>query len=104
MGEAIYIGRSPLVGRVGLLDTTRIALGEVDAVVYTQPDSGTIECIELVTDNQSDPAEIYFEKYLAIDGRQVPSQIRLAFGLENRTAMEVASVTWNSTPDSEAGK
>ncbi len=96
MGEAIYIGRSPLIRREGLFDTTRIAIGELDAVVYTDPGSGEIECIELTVDNQTDPAEIYFEKYISIDGRSFPSQIRLAYGLETRMAMGVESVDWNA--------
>ncbi|MFN6161379.1 MAG: S1C family serine protease [Planctomycetota bacterium] len=97
MGEAVYLGRSPLVGRDGLFDTTRIAIGELDAVVYTAPDSGVVECIELTVDNQTDPAEIFFEKYRSIDGRSFPSQIRLAYGVETRTAMEVDTVDWNAT-------
>jgi hypothetical protein len=95
MGEAVYVGRSPVVGRDGLFDTTRITLGEIDAVVYTAPESGAIECIELFGDKQTDPAEIYFEKYQSIDGRTVPTQIRLAFGLENRLALAIQSVDWN---------
>jgi serine protease Do len=101
MGEAIYIGRSPLVGRQGLFDTTRIAIGELDAVVFTAPESGVVECIELTVDNQTDPAEVYFEKYRSIDGRLFPTQIRLAYGLETRTAMEVESVDWNAVLASE---
>jgi S1-C subfamily serine protease len=96
MGEAVYIGRSPLVNREGLFDTTRVAIGELDAVVYTDPDSGSIACIELTVDNQTDPAEIYFEKYRSVDGRSIPTQIRLAFGLETRTAIEVDTMDWNA--------
>jgi serine protease Do len=96
MGEVVYIGRSPLVHREGLFDTTRVAIGELDAVVYTDPESGSITCIELTVDNQTDPAEIYFEKYRSVEGRTVPTQIRLAFGLETRTAIEVESMDWNA--------
>lgn len=96
MGEAVYIGRSPVIGRDALCDTTRIAIGELDAVVYTHPETHAIECIELVVDNQSDPAEIYFAKPQSIDGRSIPTQVRLVFGLENRTAMEIHSVQWNT--------
>ncbi len=98
MGEAIYIGRSPVLGQSELLDTTRITLGEIEAMVYTSPDNGDIVCIELTTDNQSDPAEIYFEKYQAIDGRQFPTQVRLVFGLENRLAVSIDTAQWNEVP------
>jgi hypothetical protein len=88
MGEAIYIGRSPLLGKQGMQDTTRITLGEIDAVVYTSPENGNIECIELISDGQSDPAEIYFDGYHTVEGRAMPSRIRLVFGLENRLVIE----------------
>jgi hypothetical protein len=60
-----------------------------------------VECIELTVDNQTDPAEVYFEKYRDIDGRSFPTQIRLVYGLETRTAMEVESVEWNAAPATE---
>lgn len=104
MGEAIYIGRSPLVGRTGLFDTTRITLGEVDAVVYSSPESGTIECIELFTDNQSDPAEIYFEKVQQNGGREIPERIRLAFGLETRLVVDIARSEWEPVTVIDSGK
>lgn len=104
MGEAIYIGRSPLVGRTGLFDTTRITLGEVDAVVYSSPESGTIECIELFTDNQSDPAEIYFEKVQQNGGREIPERIRLAFGLETRLVVDIAQSEWEPVTVIDSGK
>jgi len=104
MGEAIYIGRSPLVGRTGLFDTTRITLGEVDAVVYSSPESGTIECIELFTDNQSDPAEIYFEKVQRNGDREIPERIRLAFGLETRLVVDIARSEWEPVTVIDSGK
>jgi hypothetical protein len=93
-GEAVYIGRSPVLGKKEQLDSTRITLGEVDAMVYTAPETGHIECVELSSDNQSDPAEIFFENYQSIDGRQVPTQLRLVFGLEQRIAINLRSVDW----------
>lgn len=104
MGEAIYIGRSPLVGRNGLFDTTRITLGEVDAVVYTAPETGTIECIELFTDNQSDPAEVYFEKVQQNNGKEIPERIRLAYGLETRLVVDVVRSEWESGTVNESSK
>lgn len=104
MGEVRYIGRSPLVARIGLFDTTRITLGEVDAVVYTAPETGTIECIELFTDNQSDPAEIYFEKVKQNNGKEIPERIRLAYGLETRLVVDVLRSEWEPATRIESGK
>jgi S1-C subfamily serine protease len=93
MGEAIYLGRSPVLGKPGLRDTTRLTLGEIDAVVYTSPEDGSIDCIELIPDQQTDPAEIYFDQYREVDGKSIPSKIRLHFGLESRLAIEVDALT-----------
>jgi serine protease Do len=96
MGEAIYIGRSPVLGKTELQDTTRITLGEINATVFTSPETGTIACIELLTDNQTDPAEIYFDDYRTIDGRSVPTRLRLVFGLENRLSMDWGELRVNA--------
>lgn len=98
MGEAIYIGRSPLLGKKELQDTTRITLGEINATIYTSPETGAIACIELITDNQTDPAEIYFDDYRENDGRLVPSRLRLVFGLENRLSIDWGELRVNAIP------
>jgi S1-C subfamily serine protease len=85
MGEAIYLGRSPVMGRMEqMFDTTRILLGEITADVYTSPKTGEIALIELYPDRQTDPAEIYFEGGDEGQGVQV---IRLQFGLETAFAI-----------------
>ena len=96
MGEAVYLGRSPVMGRMEHMhDTTRILLGEITADVYTSPTTGEIALIELYPDRQTEPAEIYFER---IDGAQVGLQgvvdigqavqmVRLQFGLETALAI-----------------
>ncbi len=82
MGEAVYVGRNPVVGRNTLLDVTRVTVSDIDILVYTSPDSGLIDVIEIFADRQSDPVELFFDKYETIDGRASPSAIRLVYGLE----------------------
>lgn len=90
MGEAIYLGRSPMMGRLEqMLDTTRILLGDTTADVYTSPATGEIVLIELYPDRQTDPAEIYFER---VDGGQVVQLVRLQFGLETAIAILAESL------------
>lgn len=98
MGEAVYLGRSPVMGRMEqMLDTTRILLGDTTADVYTSPTTGEIALIELYPDRQTDPAELYFEK---LDGAQggvggvvdvgrAVQLVRLQFGLETALAILV---------------
>lgn len=96
MGEAVYLGRSPVMGRMEQMhDTTRILLGDITADVYTSPTTGEITLIELYPDRQTEPAEIYFER---LDGAQVGLEgvvdvgqavqmVRLQFGLDTALAI-----------------
>lgn len=88
LGEATYIGHSPVLGKPGLLDNTRIVLGELTAEVYTSTTTGDIELIELYTDRQSDPAEVYFDQDPQGAAGQLPIRIRLQYGLESRMILE----------------
>lgn len=92
LGEVTYIGQSPVLGRQGLLDTTRIVLGEVTADVYTSAVDGDIELIELYADRQSDPAEVYFDQNPQAPAGELPSRIRLQYGLESRIAFELTGL------------
>jgi hypothetical protein len=88
LGEVIYIGQSPVLGKQGLLDMTRVVLGEVTAEVYTSLSSGDIELIELFTDRQTDPAEVYFDYDAASPMEPMPRRVRLNYGLESRLVVE----------------
>ncbi|MCY3004942.1 MAG: trypsin-like peptidase domain-containing protein [Planctomycetota bacterium] len=92
LGEVIYIGQSPVLGKQGLLDMTRIVLGEVTAEVYTSVASGDIELIELFTDRQTDPAEVYFDYDAASALAPMPSRVRLQYGLESRLVVDLGKL------------
>lgn len=92
MGEAVYLGRNPVVGREGLLDVTRITVSDFDAMVYTSPDTGLIQVIEVFSDKQTDPVELFFDKYETVDGRTTPRTVRLVYGLETQFAIALDSI------------
>lgn len=89
MGEAVYLGRNPVVGRDELMDVTRVTVSDFEVLVYTNPSNGLVEVIEVFADNQTDPAELYFEKYEMVDGRMTPKLVRLAYGLETLLVMGI---------------
>ena len=99
MGEAVYLGRNPIVGRNVLYDVTRITVSDFDVMVYTSPDTGLIEVIEVFSDRQTDPVELFFEKYETVDGRATPKMIRLAYGLESQFIISVNQLTRSETQD-----
>ena len=89
MGEAVYLGRNPIVGRNTLFDVTRVTVSDFDVMVYTAPESGLIEVIEVIADKQTDPVELFFEKYETLDGRACPKTIRLVYGLETQFVVAI---------------
>ena len=92
MGEAVYLGRNPVVGREGLLDVTRITVSDFDAIVYTSPETGLIQVVEVFSDKQTDPVELFFDKYETVDGRATPRTVRLVYGLETQFAIAIGTV------------
>lgn len=92
MGEAIYIGQNPIVGQPTRLDATRITISDIDTMVYTSPETGNIECIEIFADSQSDPVEVFFDRYETANGRVQPTLIRLAYGLETQFAVSISQI------------
>ena len=98
MGEAVYLGRNPIVGRELLFDVTRITVSDFDVLVYTSPDSGLIEVIEVFSDKQTDPVELFFEKYETVDGRATPKTIRLAYGLESQFIVSISQLQKSDVP------
>ena len=92
MGEAVYLGRNPVVGRDGLLDVTRITVSDFDAMVYTSPETGLIQVIEVFSDKQTDPVELFFDKYETVDGRATPRTVRLVYGLETQFAIAIGTI------------
>jgi S1-C subfamily serine protease len=101
MGEAVYLGRNPVVGRDAFLDTTRITVSDFDVMVYSDPDSGLIQVIEVFGEPQSDPVELYFDKYEDMQGRAAPKQLRLVYGLETQFLVSVQSIEFS---DATGGK
>ena len=98
MGEAVYLGRNPVVGRKLLFDVTRITVSDFDVLVYTSPDSGFIEVIEVFSDKQTDPVELFFEKYETVDGRATPKTIRLAYGMESQFIVAISQLQKSEVP------
>ncbi len=92
MGEAVYLGQNPIVGRQKLFDVTRITVSDFDVMVYTSPDTGLIEVIEVFSDKQTDPVELFIEKYESVDGRATPKTIRLAYGLESQFVVSIGQL------------
>jgi hypothetical protein len=65
-------------------------IGDATADVYTSTKTGAIVLIELFTDKQSDPAEIYFEPIPSTSNTPENNlRLRLAFGTETKLVIEL---------------
>ncbi len=82
VGEAIYLGRNPIVGEAENFDTTKLTVGDVTCLVYTNPKNGEFRLVEVFADSSSDPAEIYFERFEQRGDLREPAVLRLQYGLE----------------------
>lgn len=102
VGEAIYLGRNPVVGERDLMDTTKLTIGEVTCLVYTDPDDGVFRLVEIFPDTISDPAEVYFEKVDYNNQIRFPTVLRLQFGLETKLIAQIKSHQF-SDPNKEDG-
>lgn len=102
VGEAIYLGRNPVVGERDLMDTTKLTIGEVTCLVYTDPEDGQFRLVEIFPDTISDPAEVYFEKADYNNRLRFPTVLRLQFGLETKLIAQIKSHQF-SNPTKEEG-
>jgi S1-C subfamily serine protease len=88
LGDAIYAGQVPLMGKRPLVDQTEITLGEVTAFFHSSPTDGRIQCIELKGDPDHDSAEVYFEGESVQGALPYPHRVRLQYGIEPRLWVE----------------
>jgi len=79
-GEVRYLGTAPVVGHTGLVDVLAGTHKGVECRFYFDPAEGDLLAIEFFPDDNSDPCEVYFFDYRAIDGRFVPGRMEVRFG------------------------
>ena len=82
LGDVQYWGEAPLEGRRPLVDVVRATIGDIECQIFLDKKDGRFLMIEMAADSEFDPAELYFDQYIAQDGLQWPSVVRLQFGTE----------------------
>ncbi len=81
-GEVSYLGKAPLPGRAELFDVLLGIYGGVQCRYYFDPAQGSLAAMEMYSDAESDPCEVYLSGYREFDGRLMPSRIEVRFGDE----------------------
>jgi hypothetical protein len=91
-GEVFYQGTAPIIHRDGLYDVLVATYDVVESRFMFAPDSGLLVALELFTDENIDPCEVYFGDYRAVDGRQVPHALVVRHGDRVFTSIKLESV------------
>ena len=99
-GETYYLGTAPhpLLTEEELLDVLVGIYGSFETRFYLSPTSGRLEALELISSNDTDPCEIYFDEFKSADGTGivVPRQWKVRVGDALYGDFQVESVTFSS--------
>lgn len=87
-GETYYKGTIPLAGERPLRDCTVGIYGEMEVRWLMHPETGVLECIEVMADSDTDPAELW----VTWNGNQV-SSLELRYGTE--PVLQLSVQQWN---------
>lgn len=93
-GESYYLGTMPLAGQRPLRDCMVAIYGEMEVRWLMHPDTGLVECIEVIADRDSDPAELWIIR----DGDDI-SELELRYG--THVALTVTIKDWQQTEATE---
>ncbi|MEM6470263.1 MAG: trypsin-like peptidase domain-containing protein [Planctomycetota bacterium] len=86
-GDVYYKGTMPLSGQRPLRDCTVGIDGEMEVRWLMHPESKLLECIEVIADRDSDPAELW----ISWEGGKIAG-LKLVYGVE--TALEFTLESW----------
>ncbi|MCA9135796.1 MAG: trypsin-like peptidase domain-containing protein [Planctomycetales bacterium] len=89
-GESYYLGTMPLGGERPLRDCMVGLYGEMEVRWLMHPESGLVECIEVFSDRDSDPAELWIHR----DDDKI-SELELRYG--TNVALSIAIKDWQPT-------
>lgn len=79
-GEVTYWGTAPLVGYDHLLDVLSGTYHDVECRWYFDPADGQLVAMEMFSDEDTDPCELYFTEYHEVEGRQLPGRLEVRHG------------------------
>lgn len=90
-GDTFYKGTMPLLGERPLRDCTVGTFGEMEVRWLMHPETGLVECIEVLADRDSDPAELWVKR----NGDDV-TELELRYGLESVLTTSVDQWTFST--------
>ncbi len=91
-GDVYYYGTSPLRGREGMIDVLIGSHKGVECRFYFDPADGRLLALEMFTDEEADPCEIYYSDYRNFDGRDWPGRIDVRHGDDAFASFKISEV------------
>jgi len=79
-GQVHYLGTAPLTGRNQLFDVLVGVYRDVECHFMFDPADGHLAALEMFSDDDADPCEIYFSDYRPEAGTQLPHQLEVRYG------------------------
>jgi S1-C subfamily serine protease len=94
-GDVYYLGTVPVIDRPGLCDALVATHNVVETRFLFDPQSGLLIGMEMFPENDTDPCEVYFDDFRAVDNRQLPHRLRIRHGDSIYAEIQLATVRWD---------
>jgi hypothetical protein len=101
-GDVYYLGEAPLYGRDGLFDVLVASHDVIEAHFYFEPTTGRLAGLEMISSEDADPCEVYFDAYQVVDGRAVPQHITVIFADRVFADLQITEVDLMLTDEERA--
>jgi len=92
-GEVYYLGTAPMLGRERLVDVLVGTHDVVESRFMFDPETGRLLGMEMFSDPEADPCEIYFGEYRTVDGHLLPHRLTVLCGDDVFGVIDVGQ--WN---------
>jgi serine protease Do len=102
-GDVYYLGTAPVAGGQGLMDVLVATHGDVECRFYLDPADGQLAAMEMIREEDTDPAELFFGEYKEVDGRMFPGRIEARHGDDYLQVFQCREFTFAPAAAAEEG-
>ena len=99
--EAYYLGTAPLAGQQGLVDVLVGLYRGVECQFMFDPVAGHLLAMEMYTEEDADPCEVYFSEYRKVDGRVLPGRMEVRVGDDPYAAFKLLDFYFGKAAEKE---
>ena len=104
LGAATYVGGGAVIQETKQFDLTQITTADIEAYLYSDPESGQLRLLELAIDKNTERFEMYFDNYEIRGDKNFPSQVRFGYAIESLVPALFETVEIKSTVGEKSGE